>query len=187
MKDSLFKPRKAAAEVLGWSVPRRALVELGAFLSIVISILAYFAFTTLPDEQKTLFATLFEHPIIFALSQFGYWWIISIAINSAGRMPTMKGNWDGAALLASWHLLIASLIVVTGAMIGAILAPLAIVIFLFYLIWYFWALCAFAVELNNIENPWRAFAGLIVTLVGLSFALNLVFVMIVGSPAEVPN
>ncbi|MEO0913011.1 MAG: Yip1 family protein [Pseudomonadota bacterium] len=189
LKSSLFRPREAAAEVIGWPLSIGVLAQITALMAVSSALLSALTVRARGDGAELVFAWFVENPLALAVTQFLGALVLAGMMSGIGRAFGGHGTFRPALALVMWFNLISIGIQFAFSVLAAtvILAVFALLIGLFYLVWFFWALSAFTAELHGFESGWRVFGGLFVTLVGLSFLLNIVFVLMGFEPPEMPT
>ncbi len=187
LKDSLVKPRSAAARVLALPLATQQLVEIAALTAVLSALLSSVSFQAKEDGARVLLSALLAQPLLLALFQFLLCLVIATLMDRLGRAFQGKGDFRGALALTVWFNIVSILIQIGISIAIVLVPPLAILLLIFLVVWFFWALSAFSAELHGFVNAWRVFGGIFVTLIVLSFALNVVFLMMGIAPPEMGN
>ncbi|QHQ34810.1 Yip1 family protein [Algicella marina] len=187
LKDSLLKPREAGRAVLGWPFATGTYMQLAALTAAVSTIVSTLTFQPADDLPRTIITVLLGQPLLLALLQFGGAVLLAVLMTAGGRMFGGRGDFRGAIALVAWFNIVSIAIQLFFSVTSILLPPLAMLVGIFLIIWFFWALTAFTAELHGFVNGWRVFGGIFAGLFALSFLLNLVFVMAGLPPAGTVN
>ncbi|WP_275565600.1 Yip1 family protein [Psychromarinibacter sediminicola] len=188
---SVTQPREAARWVMSFDMPRLARWEVLLLVVALSVIAAHISIVWLigPGPEAGMMAPLLQYPWTTAIIQMSILVISVFAVFWIGRAMGGTGGFGDAILLVAWlqFCLLCLQVVQTAVML--VFPPLAGLIGLAGVGLFFWLLTNFVAELHGFQSLGQVFLMVIVSILGIVFALSLILTLIgitvPGAPGNV--
>lgn len=180
-RDTVSDPKEAASTVLSFAPPRDALWLM--FALVIVASMFLGEVVALLVQMPTAETGMMGSPIVLGLVQALFLFALTHAIHRIGRAFGGTGRFEEALLLVVWLQFV--FIVVQLIQIVAILVvpPLAVLVTLVAMALFFWLLTNFIAVLHGFTNLGQVFLMIIVSIIGIAFALSIVLAILgVGLP-----
>ncbi len=187
-RESFFRPRTAAPNLIGLNLSRNILIE-SALLLAVLTILSQFLLYTFIQSQTTeVWTVKFSVPLVDVVVQFVNAFLVSQIVVMLARSVRVKVTFSDAMAVYLWFnfllVVLLSVMILTSVLFGAF----GMVIVLFTVVWGPYTLAVFWSHLLGTKN---LFLGFVVALVAflIASALSVIVASILGLPVMelVPN
>ena len=159
---------------------RRALWAALVLMAVLSTLLTSVSILVAPVPAGAELQLMFANPLQLAVMQAMILTMGAGLIHAVGTKFGGKGNFAGAVALIAWIEFILSLMQIVQLVALVVMPPLADVIGVMGLGVFLWLLSQFVTELHGFANVWKVFGAIIVTGLGVSFAVAMVLVSIFG-------
>ena len=153
-----------------------------AFVLVVVmsSVLTVLAIHLSTASTEPALIAMQTRPIQFAFAQGIVLLMFAGLIQGVGRMAGGTGNFPDALLLLVWVQVILLLLQVAQIVLQLVLPPAAELLGLMGLVLMLWLVTNFVAELHGFSSLGAVFAAVVGTVLGLGFALAVVFLILFG-------
>jgi hypothetical protein len=177
---TLQNPRAGARLILSVGLSTGQAMGALVLMAVLSTLLTSVSILVAPVPAGTELQLMFANPLQLAVMQAMILTMGAGLIHAVGTKFGGKGNFAGAVALIAWIEFILSLMQIVQLVALVVMPPLADVIGVMGLGVFLWLLSQFVTELHGFANVWKVFGAIIVTGLGVSFAVAMVLVSIFG-------
>lgn len=187
VRQTLFEPRAAAHALMAMRLPQEIVWQALALLSVLYTIVYTLSLEMTPPAEPSdvLVPTMFQSPLVLALSLFGGLALTVIALRAIGQALGGRGEIADLLVLVTW-LQVLRLMVQVGLVVLVLGSPaLAGIAILVVGVWGLYILTNFVDAAHDFDNRFKAFGVIILSVaamaIGLSALLSLAGVLLMGA------
>lgn len=177
---TLQNPRAGARLILSVGLSTGQAMGALVLMAVLSTLLTSVSILVAPVPAGAELQLMFANPLQLAVMQAMILTMGAGLIHAVGTKFGGKGNFAGAVALIAWIEFILSLMQIVQLVALVVMPPLADVIGVMGLGVFLWLLSQFVTELHGFANVWKVFGAIIVTGLGVSFAVAIVLVSIFG-------
>ncbi|HCY98530.1 MAG: hypothetical protein A3D16_23210 [Rhodobacterales bacterium RIFCSPHIGHO2_02_FULL_62_130] len=177
---TLQNPRAGARLILSVGLSTGQAMGALVLMAVLSTLLTSVSILVAPVPAGAELQLMFANPLQLAVMQAMILTMGAGLIHAVGTKFGGKGNFAGAVALIAWIEFILSLMQIVQLVALVVMPPLADVIGVMGLGVFLWLLSQFVTELHGFANVWKVFGAIIVTGLGVSFAVAMVLVSIFG-------
>lgn len=177
---TLQNPRAGARLILSVGLSTGQAMGSLVLMAVLSTLLTSVSILVAPVPAGAELQLMFANPLQLAVMQAMILTMGAGLIHAVGTKFGGKGNFAGAVALIAWIEFILSLMQIVQLVALVVMPPLADVIGVMGLGVFLWLLSQFVTELHGFANVWKVFGAIIVTGLGVSFAVAMVLVSIFG-------
>jgi hypothetical protein len=177
---TLQNPRAGARLILSVGLSTGQAMGALVLMAVLSTLLTSVSILVAPVPAGTELQLMFANPLQLAVMQAMILTMGAGLIHAVGTKFGGKGNFAGGVALIAWIEFILSLMQIVQLVALVVMPPLADVIGVMGLGVFLWLLSQFVTELHGFANVWKVFGAIIVTGLGVSFAVAMVLVSIFG-------
>lgn len=177
---TLQNPRAGARLILSVGLSTGQAMGALMLMAVLSTLLTSVSILVAPVPAGAELQLMFANPLQLAVMQAMILTMGAGLIHAVGTKFGGKGNFAGAVALIAWIEFILSLMQIVQLVALVVMPPLADVIGVMGLGVFLWLLSQFVTELHGFANVWKVFGAIIVTGLGVSFAVAMVLVSIFG-------
>jgi hypothetical protein len=177
---TLQNPRAGARLILSVGLSTGQAMGALVLMAVLSTLLTSVSILVAPVPAGTELQLMFANPLQLAVMQAMILTMGAGLIHAVGTKFGGTGNFAGAVALIAWIEFILSLMQIVQLVALVVMPPLADVIGVMGLGVFLWLLSQFVTELHGFANVWKVFGAIIVTGLGVSFAVAMVLVSIFG-------
>lgn len=187
-RESFFRPRTAAPNLIGLNLSRNVLVEAAMLLAVLTVLSQYLLFIFVQTQATDIWKVEFSMPLVDVAVQFATAFIVSQIVVILARGVSINVSFQDAMTVYLWFNFL--LVVLLAAMILAsfMIGAAGMIFILFTVIWGPYCLAVFWSELLGGKSLFLGFfVGVVAFL--LASAISVIIVSILGLPVMeiVPN
>lgn len=177
---TLQNPRAGARLILSVGLSTGQAMGALVLMAVLSTLLTSVSILVAPVPAGAELQLMFANPLQLAVMQAMILTMGAGLIHAVGTKFGGKGNFAGAVALIAWIEFILSLMQIVQLVALVVMPPFADVIGVMGLGVFLWLLSQFVTELHGFANVWKVFGAIIVTGLGVSFAVAMVLVSIFG-------
>lgn len=180
-RESFFRPKTAAPELIGLNIPRNKLIEAAMLLAVLTVLSQYLLFLFIQAQGAGAWGVSFSVPFVDVGLQFANAFIASQIVVLMARVLRVNVSFVDSLVVYLWFNLL--LIVLMGLMIATsfFFGIMGIVIILFTIFWGPYTLAVFWSELLETKNLLLGFVVAVVAFL-LASAVLVIIAGILGLP-----
>jgi hypothetical protein len=180
-RDTVSDPRDGYRRVRALGLRRGDLWQALAAVTALSVILAEVSLRVVAGQGAEPAFAILADPLTTALIQFALLATMAYAIFWGGRMLGGVGSFPDALLAIVWLQFILACLQILQAVTLLVAPFIAGLIGVAGLVLFFWLLSGFVAQLHGFYSRGRVLAGIVIGLLGMSFALTLVLILIGAS------
>lgn len=173
IRESLLTPKAAARRLLELPISLSESVAAMGLAVVLGTIIAEAMRLTVPSSMNRMSDMLLAQPLVAAALQFVLLLAVAAAIVAIGRFAGGRGTLPQAVLMIGWIQVVMVVIQLGQFALLFLVPPLAALVGLASVLWFFWALSAFVAELHGFDSLLKVLGMIIVSMVTILFALAL--------------
>lgn len=176
--ESLTMPRIAARRVIGLNISPLSLAQIGAVALIVSVLVGQVADYIVPTEVPPGYEVFVNNPIWLFVMQYVSIFILAWLIIGIGRLYGGEGrSWQDALALSVLLYVVTAVMQIVQIFLVIIFMPLGLILLLFSIYWFFWALCVFVAEFHGFTNMLKVFGGVVMSFIMVVFSIAILLLM----------
>lgn len=167
-------PREGARAVLSLGLPNEARWVALVLMAIGAALLTSLSIALLPAELRDMLGDDLPSPLVSAALQMLALLLLTLTIHRVGRWRGGAGSFADALLLVGWLQFILLCVQALQLVTQLVMPLISEIIGIAGIALFFWLLTNFVAELHGFRSLGKVFAGILLTMVALSFVLALV-------------
>jgi len=173
-RDTVTDPRGGARRILAFGLPEGVLWQgLVAVVSISV-LLTQLGEYLVPTPMDPLLPIFRANPLLTAVVQGGLLVVTVYAIHGIGRAFGGIGAFAGALALTVWLQFLMVCLQVVQTLFLIVLPPVAGLVGLFGIGFFFWLLSHFVAALHGFPSVFKTFVAIVASMIAIIFGMSLV-------------
>lgn len=177
-RDSVADPRSAYRRLRALRLDLPDLWQAMVAITAISVLLAELMLALMQSRGLAPALPVLPNPFTTALVQFGLMVVLALAVFWGGRMLGGHGGFADALLAVVWLQFVLACVQVVQLAALLVVPFLASLIGVAGIVLFFWMITGLIAELHGFASRGRVFAGVLIGMFGLSFALAFLFVLI---------